>query len=548
MSLDTLLKPVLSQLPLIRPEDEVEVLQELPVETLYLALKEADGETAMWLLENAQPNQVQGIMDLDCWDGSEFKADRALLFFENMALLEAPKLFIYMKEVDPEFVVRCLMELCEVQDYDPQNPPEQDENGILLSPDNKYALLFKNAEPQHQEAVRQWLDKLSSTSLDLMRRHLESCKWEQISDLEEFAYQIKKGRLEDMGFVDYYEAIGLYGRGTAISLKEKLIQEPLDKDQKLKVRSYEDYGDGNVDPADIEMWLPKPIKGAILGSGFVSDCIAMISSQELKEVLLQEILRSVNAGLSADRVLHLDLEQIRKSSERARKYLDLGLSYLAEGNRERGALMLERQSVSDIHRLGWLCAQDLVAAALTVATKASADFFPEIDAQFLQSLQGRHPELNAKILKDLGATSETLIDLASLLKAGQRLAHMSALHKYFAEDLAKTLQWNTQPRRSGESFLARLITALFRQSCSGNLEQALDVTPLSSNEWLTLIKNFDEGIVAKGLSMIVERAPQAAQAFLQKRVSEALEDLAKLAKNSKEKAPDPRFTKVLVLE
>jgi hypothetical protein len=546
MSLNALLKPVLPNLPLIRGEDEVDVLQELPVETLYLALKEADPETALWLLENAQPNQVQGIIDLDCWEGSDFKAERALLLFRNLALLEPQKLFDYMKELDPEFVVRSLMELVDVLDFDPQNPPDTGEDLMILSPDNKYALILKEPDPEQREALYQWLNKISACSLDLMRRHLESCKWEQKTDLEEFAYQIKKGRLEDMGFVDYHEAIQLYSVGRANDTKERLLAAPLERSQKLSLRSTEE--EEMPDAADLENWLPKPIRRAILGAGFLADCLALIESQTLKEILLQEILRSVNTALSADRVLHQDLESIRLSSERARRYIDLGLAYLSDGNKERGALLLEQQAIDDIHRLGWLCLQDLAAGAKALQQKVGLDFFPESDSRFLAALSGRHPELEARILKDIGAKGTSIADLSSLVSAGLRLTKLASLQKFFMEDLGKTLAWETAPRRMGESALARLMTGLLRQSTPSNAGAPFNIKPLSESEWIELARSFDETLLLKAVQLVVERAPENIRDLLHSRVTESLEDLRYLIKNSPQKRPDKRYARSISLE
>ncbi len=550
MSLNQLLKPVLSMPLEFHSSNEVELLQDLPVETIYLALKEADGETALWLLENAQPNQIQGILDLDCWEGSDFKPERALLFFENLALLEPQKLFEYMRELDPEFVVRSLMELVEVQDFDPQNPPDTGEANSMISPDNRYIMIFRQADPQHQEALYQWLNKLSSMSLDLMRRHLESCKWEQKSDLEEFAYQIKKGRLEDLGFVDYFEAIQLYSVGRASDTKERLLASPLERSQKLDNRplSATDDEERLAAREELESWLPKPIKSAILGSGYLADCLALIESQALKEVLLQEILRSVNTALSADRVLHQDLDKIRASSERARRYIDLGLSYLSDTNREKGALLLEQQAISDIHRLGWLCVQDLCIGAKALTKKSPAEFFPEPDRRFLEALSGRHPELEARDLKDLGVESSSLVELKTLIAAGIRLAKLSTMQRFFTEDLGKTLAWESVPMRSGEGALARLMTGLLRQSSQANAGAAFDVKPVTEAEWLELAKAFDENLLMKAVQLILDRAPESLRDLLHVRMLESLEDLRFLVKNSAQKRPDSRFARTLSLE
>ncbi|MEO5668560.1 MAG: DUF6178 family protein [Bdellovibrionota bacterium] len=550
MSLRSLLSPVLPQFPQVQPDMEIEVLHELPVETVFLALKAADAETAMWFYESALPEQVQGLIDLEVWDGHEFLPERAEDIFKSICQLNPVKLLQYMKGLDPEFIVRTLMELCSVQDYLPTEPLDMDDNAYLLSPDSKYALILKSESPEAREALYQWLNRLSSASLDVMRRHLEACKWEQISDLEEYAYTVKKGRLEDMGFVDSHEAMALYAHSTASALRKELIENPISKSQKTRVRSLDDATE-REEPLMPQEWLPRVISEPLGAPGFLAKALAEVKSSVLKEVLLQEIIRTVNASLAADRLMHADLEQIAVATSRARKYLDLGLTYISQGSAESGAQWLEAQPLASVYRLGWLVIQDLSKAAKQLTHGVSARFFGEIDGVLIESLQVRHPELDARVAQDIGGGLQAapLVELDQALKVGERLAQLAWVQKFFTETLETTLRFSTDPLKNGESAYARLATLVFRQqlaSGKGPSDVALDARPLSTEEWTTGAASFDAVSFQKSLDMIAEQAPAPAKALLQKRLRALAEDLTYFTKNNPKKKPDPRFFKCLV--
>jgi hypothetical protein len=548
MSLRSLVSPILPKFPQVQPDMEVEVLRELPVETIFLALKAADAETAMWFYENALPEQVQGLLDLECWEGSDFLPERAEDIFKNLSQLSPPKLVEHMKGLDPEIIVRTLLSMCQVIDFDAREPLDMPESSYLLSPDSKYALILSTENPETREALFLWLDRVSAGSLDVMRRHLESCKWEQISDLEEFAYSIKKGRLEDMGFVDRHEAMAIYAQGTASELRKTLIESPISKDQKLRVRSLDD-ADESQEPLMPEEWWPRVISEPLHADGFLAKALSEVTSSVLKEVLLQEIIRTVNASLAADRMLHSDLEDIARATERARKYLDLGLNYLAQGSAENGAQWLETQPLSSVYRLGWLVVQDLTKASQQLIKTLPPQFFGEIDRVLIESLQKRHPEIDARVAQDLGLRSGPLNELDAILKIGERLAQLAWVQKFFQETLEGTLNFSKDPPRANESAYARLATLVFRQQLqTGSIPSdiVLDARPLSSEEWSQGATAYDPERFRKALEMISEQAPLPAKELLLKRMRSLAEDLSYFAKSSPSKRPDPRFFKGLV--
>jgi hypothetical protein len=531
---------------------EIEVLHELPVETLFLALKASDADTSMWFYENALPEQVQGLMDLDVWEGSEFLPERAEETFKSLCQLNPQKLLQYMTRLDPEIVVRTLMGLAEVRDFLPTEPLDLPEHAYLISPDSKYALILKTENPESREALYQWLNRLSAASLEVMRRHLEACKWEQESDLEEFAYNVKKGRLEDMGFVDTHEAMSLYAHGTAAALRQELVDNPISKSQKTRVRSLDD-ADESHEPLMPEEWWPTVIAGPIGADGFLAKALAEIKNGVLKEVVLQEIIRTVNASLAADRVLHADLEEIGRTASRARKYLDLGLTYLSQGNAATGAQWLETQPLASVYRLGWLVVQDLQKASKQLLKGGlHPRFFGEIDGLLIETLQVRHPEVDARVAQDIGAGLKPgpLLELESVLKVGERLAQLAWVQKFFAETLEATLKFSSDPLKPGENAYARLATLVFRQQASGSkapTDVALDARALSSAEWVEGAKHFDAEKFRKSLEMIAEQAPAPAKDLLLKRLRLLVEDLAYFVKSSNGKRPDPRFFKCLIL-
>lgn len=525
-------------------QHDVEVLKDLPVETLYLALKEAGADVAQWFYQNAAPEQIQGLIDLDSWDADEFNVERFENHFKMMIMAHPVKLGEYMKGLDPEVIVMALMKWVDVLDFDPQNPPEVEESSLLLTLDSKYALILKTENPEIREMLYLWINKFSTVDLDLLRRHLESCKWEVPSDLEEFAFQFKKGRLEDMGFVEYHEAISLYARGTASSTKLEMLQNPLDFDSKYPPETK------SVEDADIEVesnLFPDVILNQLNQAGFLSDVLNEIKDAKRKPVILMELMRTMNAALVADKVLFENLETITHALQRARAYIELGLKYLSDGNKERAVQLIHVQPFMKIFHLGWLTVSELGTLAKHVTVSFGQNLFVAADAEFLTCLMVRHPELSHEQLKVLALYPKpgTLLETESILKVGLKLKHLSEFAAVFMTLLGPGLSLKETPMQSGENAFSRLATALFRQAAGAEYK----ILPLTKSEFLELYSKYSLAQAASFAAKIGERFPPGAQELFLQRLNAYLEDVGQYIKaNPEPKVPDSRFFKALVFE
>jgi hypothetical protein len=541
-SLKSLLEPVLDNLPNVAPDMEVEVLKEIPIETLYLALKEADGEQALWFYTHAHANQIQGLVDIDCWDGASFLPERFETHFKLMTLIPEERMVEIMKTLDPEVIVRGLMEWFSVEDHDPQNPPEVEENKLLITLDQKYALIMKTENPEVREMVYLWVNKLSAGDIDILRRHLESCKWEQPSDLEEHGYQFKKGRIEDMGFVDYYDSLALFARGSAAQLKSEMLANPLDEKAKYPPELYP----GEDSEAFVETeFLPNVISSALCSDGLVRESLKQVTDARKRNVLMMELLRTINGVLAADKVLHEGLEKISQSAKRARDYLELGLVYIANGDKERATQLIQVQPLAQVLRLGWLSSQDLVAAARALQVTFGNAFFSDADQELLNHLQGRHPELPGHLLKELGLHPEpgTLVHTKSVLAIGMRIRDLSLYAQFFMENLGEALQFKTRPLEAGENAISRLLTGLFRQSTG----KEFSCTPLTNDEWTSSLAAYDKNKLQHFVNVVVEKFPEAPRKIFQGRVQGLVDDINFfIGSNSQPRKPDSRFFKALV--
>jgi len=537
MKLQSLIHNVLPEFPDSLPNNEVDILKEIPVETIYFALKTADEETALWLYENARVEQIQGLMDLDCWNGDQFKPEQYTKHFRLLAMASPQRIWELSKWVDPEIIVRGLMDMATIIDFDPQEPPDVDENSLILSPDSKYALILKTTDSNLKEAIFQWMNKISAVDIDLMRRHLESCKWEQLSDLEEYAYQMKKGRLEDIGFVERIDAIQLYSKGiNAPKLKQQMLANPLPHNSKS--------GTALIDTPITTDLLPEKMQQPLFSGGYLSETISGLENDTLKRNIYQELIRTINAMLVADDVLGSEIEVVGASTRRARLYIDLGLAYISDTDLPRSRELLPVHRIFDIYRLGWLLVQDLIKAAENIKSNFNPALFGEEDKKLLSELNGRHPKLSNISLQNLDIEEEDFVHLSGVTKIGERIAKLALLGVYFTKDLAPSLQADKDPLDTGESAYSRLLSGIFKQASGSEFS----ISPINDQEWKKLSAGFDASKAKTMITLLAERAPEESKELFLSSMFKELELLEELVKHNKASISNSKFVTCIRIE
>src|SRR5437660_211312 len=86
---------------------------------------------------------------------------------------------------------------------------EEPEGHFFPTPDRFY-LLDILVGGEEGKALERMLDWIYRYDLALGRRIIMGAKWEIASDLEEHAWRWRQGRMADLGYVDFYEALSIY--------------------------------------------------------------------------------------------------------------------------------------------------------------------------------------------------------------------------------------------------------------------------------------------------------------------------------------------------
>src|SRR5204863_7351166 len=90
-----------------------------------------------------------------------------------------------------------------------EGPEEDNDEPIMPTPDRFFLLELKGDE-ETQRVTMQLVEDLYRADPDLARHTIMAARSEPPAELEETSYRWRSGRLADMGYVDFYEALDLF--------------------------------------------------------------------------------------------------------------------------------------------------------------------------------------------------------------------------------------------------------------------------------------------------------------------------------------------------
>jgi hypothetical protein len=343
------------------PDPAAAVASLSPVEVYELVHEVGFDETAE-LIALTTPEQVRGCLDIEVWD-----RDRPLLepikpWLATILDAGFEKVGQVWAGLDPELRALYFQRNAEIYDHSlGEEPREDDERPIFTTTDRFFTLIFLGDE-ENQRLTQALIDDLYRADAPLARHTLMAARAEPAAELEDQAYRWRAGRMADLGFVDFYEALDLF--------------QPLEPDQiHIGEGSEERFSaaiDGDGAPPRN---LPSVIAEQVVSRGFLSRALDHLAADHADRIE-QAILVLVNKVMSAARVKPGEVEALRRGALYATATVSLGLETISRGDLERAAQALATVSLTRLHRAGYTVAVKLARLAQSLAPRAATAGLP----------------------------------------------------------------------------------------------------------------------------------------------------------------------------
>lgn len=394
---------------LLAAPDPQAAVAALGVPEVHELIVELGFDEASELVALATPEQLRGCLDLEVWDKDQLAPAAARPWLTAIAAAGFEKLGSVWAELDPEW--RALyLQRSSITIYDltlGEEPDDSDDLPIYFTPDRFFAIKLHEDEDslRHTMAL---LDDLYRADLGLVRHTIMAARSEPAPELEEQSYRWRAGRLADLGYVDFYDALELYA--------------PLELD-KVKI------GEGTADRAPIidddrpAGELPVALAESVVARSFLSRALDRLDDPAVVERLQGALLLLVNKALSAARARPGEPDALRAGAERATATVSLGLEAVARGDLDRGAAALASISLTRLHRVGHTLTLRLGRLARAVAPRAATAEAPA--PAMLAALAELRPRMSRELDDPPGPGARPFERQADLRRVAEELTRLT---------------------------------------------------------------------------------------------------------------------------
>jgi len=184
------------------------VVPYLPPAELCFTVKAIGLADAAWLLEYATPEQTVAALDLDAWSGTELDRVAANEWLQAFARTSQDAQLRALEALDDELIMLALRDRIGVE----QQPDEKED---WSPPDGSQTLEGKFYywalhDKDDLDDITVLLKTLFERSYWAYFRLMLAVRWELTSDSEEWALRWRTGRLEDLGFPTWDDAMQIY--------------------------------------------------------------------------------------------------------------------------------------------------------------------------------------------------------------------------------------------------------------------------------------------------------------------------------------------------
>jgi hypothetical protein len=404
--------------------DPASAIRSLPADEFFYVVHELGFPDALDIMSHGTAEQVQGALDLAIWDRDRISAGRADEWLEAIAEAPYETAAAWARGLDVELLALLIRQRARIYDLSLEEPPDEPEGSLFDTPDRLFTLELLGDE-QTQRTTRHLIENLYRADQTMMRRFLVGMRSEIDVELEETAFRWRSGRMADLGFVDFYEALEVYRE-----LNPASVQPETGPVGSGRPRD-EPAADSHL------LRLPLVMADRLADTTPFARAVAGLTSAAEAADLHANLVALCNRVLSADRVSPGDDPEVARVLARVAATLDLAVEFLSRGDDAAGVVAVRRVPLTKLFRLGvslvgklQKLARSLVRNSPFAALRPAVDLWEPEDAEVIGALTRLRP-LFPRLLDQPPSAGErpfgSLHDLATATTAMERAGAALAL-------------------------------------------------------------------------------------------------------------------------
>lgn len=402
-------------------------VRSLAPQELYRWMSDIGKEDAYPLLEFAEPEQLQALVDIDAWTRRELSVPRLLEWLDLALAVDTDTAGKLLTSQDDSTLEWLFTGDVQVLPADTDVNVIPDELAFFSTPDFMYVVTVPREHPL-EDRMPQLLKLLWSADTDRARLLFQQAQFELHESTADEAERFRAARLNDLGFEPYDEAISVFEVIEAGKLREAIAAD---------LAPGPDHVAANIEQVAFPLSLSDAKAPELL-----SQAVATLGERDRNEFargfayLSNKVFMAETGDLSR-------LDDLPEYARYAAALANLGLSYLSQEDPERASQVLVKVSPELLFKAGWTLVFAMSKKARRVAKRAGLEqgfgLFGAPTDEALYAAQLVRP-LFPELLDDAQSLGHRPIaTLEDISKIEAYLSHASELLDAFEERFGVTI-------------------------------------------------------------------------------------------------------------
>jgi Family of unknown function (DUF6178) len=314
-------------------------LSMIPIQPLYVSLQQTSSDQIAQILPKLSSEQRQALRDIDLWQKDEIDPNAAYHWIDIYSKVSDDK--VILEFVKSEDFLLSMKNQFIVQTFDVEDPMYPDEDNYFLTEDNQLLIEY----PEDFTMVTELKEMIRRLYADVGVENAYAFLFKMVVDsyqiMEEEAYEEKKERLRDFGFVDYFDAL----QYNAPFMKEGLVDDFI-KNKKGLTAELDAVSANQSLHATSLIPYQSGMDGLKAGLEKVND-------EKRQQFLHFNFVRLVNARMTLEDALKHGSLAMTKVGNQTRQCLELGFEYtLSKLEPSKQDKVFELFDFVDLYKIG----------------------------------------------------------------------------------------------------------------------------------------------------------------------------------------------------
>ncbi len=314
-------------------------LSSIPIQPLYVSLQSTTSDQIAVILPKLSPDQRQALRDIDLWQKDQI--DPAAAFYWMEIYAKCPDGEVILEYVKSEDFLLSIKNQFTVQTFDAEDPMYPEGNNYFLTEDNQLLIEY----PEDFTLVNELKEMIRRLYADIGVEYAYSFLFKMVVDsyqiMEEENYNQKKERLQEFGFVDYFEALEY----NTPFFKESQIDDFIKNKKGVT---------GTLDAVSANQSLhASSLIPYQSGLDSLKEGLASVESEKRQQFLHFNFVRLVNSRMTLEDSLKNGSLAMNKVGNQTRQCLELGYEYiLFKIDKDKQNKIFDLFDFIDVYKIG----------------------------------------------------------------------------------------------------------------------------------------------------------------------------------------------------